>query len=109
MNISDPGESLAELPLLPQAMYSNSAAATLQTKPDVDPNTLKRKRVFKSHRIPRKKQKVLTSSENDEFPKSPNAIIFARSRIFYARPARTLRGRVVFGLRKERKNGSDLN
>ena len=62
---------------------------------------LKRKRNSKAHRA-EKKRKITHPDDKPNFPKTPNAIIFARSRMFYARPARSLRGNVVFGLRKER-------
>ena len=63
---------------------------------------MKRKRPSKGPRLPRKKHKSPLPEDNADLPKTPNAIIFARSRMFYARPARSLRGHVIFGLRKER-------
>lgn len=62
----------------------------------------KRKRHSRSQRLPKKKQKLTSVDDRENHPKTPNAIIFARSRMFYARPARGLRGNVIFGLRKER-------
>jgi len=101
MSTANAGESLVDLPLLPQAMYSNNTNASIAGKTNLKAS-LKRKRTLKSQRDPRKKQKISTPSAKDDFPKSPNAILFARSRMFYARAARSLRGKVIFGLRKER-------
>jgi hypothetical protein len=100
------GTPLPDLPLLPNATYSVTGTCRLpiyQSMPSISARSLKRK-ASRSQRLPRKKQKVRTEDDGktDGLPKAPNAIVFARSRMFYGRPARSLRGTVVFGLRKER-------
>jgi hypothetical protein len=94
------GPSLSDLTVLPQTKYALVPESTFPD-PVTSDSTLKRKK-NKPHRLPRKKQKRSHPESQDSQPKPPNAIIFARSRLFYARPSRSLRGAVIFGLRKER-------
>lgn len=82
-------------------MYSTSSVPAEGTDLSIPKKNRKRKRSQQPSREP-KKPRVIPLAEKDEFPKSANAIIFARSRMFYSRPARSLRGNVIFGLRKER-------
>jgi len=101
------GTSLADINPLPQTSYPITRSVPSKL---TDTKTLKRKRSSKAHRA-EKKRKVTHPDDKNNFPKTPNAIIFARSRMFYARPARSLRGNVIFGLRKERNsriNRSDI-
>ena len=92
------GTSLADIPPLPQTSYPITGYVPSNS---TDAKTLKRKRSSKVHRA-EKRRKSIHPDDKKNFPKTPNTIIFARSRMFYGRPARSLRGNVIFGLRKER-------
>jgi hypothetical protein len=98
LNETNLGTSLADTTPLPQTSYP--IARPMASNP-TNTTTLKRKRNSTVHRA-EKKRKCTHPDDKNNFPKTPNAIIFARSRMFYARPARSLRGNVMFGLRKER-------
>jgi hypothetical protein len=101
-----PGTPLPDLPLLPNATYSVIGNHHPQIqRPVASTSSRSQKRKYsQSDGIFRKKLKTRDEGDNgrDGLPKAPNAIVFARSRMFYGRPARSLRGKVVFGLRKER-------
>ena len=93
------GTSLVDIPPLPQSAHTtdeNNHGAYLQL------TGLKRKKSGHTRLQSRKKRKTLNSETDESRTKTPNELIFARSRIFYARPPKSLRGNVIFGLRKER-------
>ena len=73
-----------------------------QQAADLQLTGLKRKKSGNARVQSRKKLKTFNPDADESRTKTPNELIFARSRIFYARPSRSLRGNVVFGLRKER-------
>jgi hypothetical protein len=88
-----------DIPPLPQSVHTigeDTHEARLQL------TGLKRKKFGNTRLQSRKKQKTLNPETDESRTKTPNELIFARSRIFYARPPKSLRGNVVFGLRKER-------
>jgi hypothetical protein len=88
-----------EIPPLPQPTHTvaeDHQGANLQLK------GLKRKKSGNARLHCRKKRRTLDPETDESRTKTPNELIFARSRIFYARPPRSLRGNVIFGLRKER-------
>ena len=88
-----------DIPPLPQS--SHTANEDQQTA-DLQLTGLKRKKSGNTRLQSRKKRKTLNPETDESRTKTPNELIFARSRMFYARPPKSLRGNVVFGLRKER-------
>jgi hypothetical protein len=103
------GHSLADLaPLRPRFTESGENATAEPDLPSNPKGNSKRKWHTRADHPPKKRQKC-SSTEVPILPRTPNAIVFPRSRIFYTRPAKSLRGQVVFGLRKERKFPNELN
>jgi hypothetical protein len=99
------GEPLSDVRPLHQTTCSLAGRDNLRSLHEpASTATTSRKRKIHSRiqHLPKKKQKLTSTDDRENLPKTPNAIVFARSRMFYARPARSLRGNVIFGLRKER-------
>jgi len=75
--------------------------------PEASKSSRKRKRTG-HHRPAKKKKKEQSRDSQTAFIKPPNSIVFARSRMFYSRAPRSVRGNVIFGLRKERSSPSSM-
>ena len=88
-----------DIPPLPQSVHIVDKD---QQTEDLQLTGLKRKKSGNMLVQPRKKLKTFNPDTEESRTKTANELIFARSRMFYARPSRSLRGNVVFGLRKER-------
>ena len=97
------GTSLADVPPLPLSTYGKPDTTTEKANASTKPS---RKRKPKAQKSQPTKRRKCNNSEDPDAPKTPNAIIFARSRIFYSRPSKSVRGHVIYGLRIERASRS---
>jgi hypothetical protein len=95
-----------DAPPLPLPTYGNMDSTTCKANLP-SKNAQKRKRGGEN--LQSSKRQNVNDPEDTGSPKTPNMIIFARSRIFYSRPSKTVRGKVMYGLRKERISHARYN